>query len=101
MSRDSIAGNLTNIRAIINFVSKEHGLQPSSTFSVVYLGEPTVKKKRYVPTNSEMKKLQALCYSTDDEFRWLVALVSDTGIRLVEANGLLRADLDLRCSIPQ
>ena len=65
------------------------------------MGEPTVKKKRYVPTNSEMKKLQALCYSTDDEFRWLVALVSDTGIRLVEANGLLRADLDLRCSIPQ
>ena len=101
MSRDSIAGNLTNIRAIINFVSKEYGLQPSSIFSDVYLGEPTFKKKRYVLTNSEMKELQALCYSTDDELRWLVVLLSDTGIRLAEATGLLRADLDLRCSIPQ
>lgn len=100
LSKDSIARNLTNIRAIINFASKEHGLQPSSTFSGVYLGEPTVKKKRYVPTNSEMKKLQALCRYTDDELRWLVALVSDTGMRLAEATGLLKADLDLKCSIP-
>ena len=56
LSKDSIACNLTNTKVIINFVSKEHGLQPSSKFSVIYLGEPAVKKKRYVPTNSEMNE---------------------------------------------
>ena len=86
---------------LINFVLKEHGLQASLTLSGTYVGELAVKKKRYVLTNLEMKKLQALCYSTDDELRWLVALVRNTGIRLAEANGLFRADLDLRSSIPQ
>lgn len=100
LSKDSIARNLTNIRAIINFVSKENGLQPNMAFNGVYLGELTNKLKRYVPKIQEIRKLQAFCRSTDDDLRWLLGLISDTGMRLSEAAGLIKADVDVTCEIP-
>ena len=39
-----------------------------------------------------MKLLLDERYNADDEMRWLVALVADTGIRLAEGVGLLRSD---------
>ena len=88
LSSESIGRNLTSIRAIVNFVSKEEGLQPPLAFSGVYLGEPTRKTDRYVPTIAELRSLQARCRSSNDELRWLLALISDTGLRLSEALGL-------------
>jgi integrase len=38
--------------------------------------------------------------SIDDEARWLVALISDTGMRLSEAAGLHVDDIKLDCEIP-
>ncbi len=37
---------------------------------------------------------------TDDEARWLVALISDTGMRLSEAAGLSKEDIHLDEDIP-
>ena len=95
LSSESIARTISNVRAIINFVSKEEGLQPSQAFSGVYLGEPTKKVTRYVPDAKELKKLQRLCRSSDDEMRWLLALISDTGLRLSEALGLSKDEVFL------
>jgi len=95
LSSESIGRNLTSIRAIVNFVSKEEGLQPPLAFSGVYLGEPTRKTDRYVPTTTELRSLQARCRSSDDELRWLLALISDTGLRLSEALGLSCEDVCL------
>ena len=39
--------------------------------------------------------------SIDDEARWLVALISDTGMRLSEAAGLSVDDIKLDCEIPR
>ena len=100
LAQDSIARNLTNVRAIINFVLRECGLQPSQAFSGVYLGEPSKKVKRYVPTEYELRKLQSLCRKKDDELRWLLALISDTGMRLSEAIGLCRSDVILDAPHP-
>ena len=36
----------------------------------------------------------------DDDIRWLVALLSDTGMRLAEAAGLAISDLHLYVEIP-
>ncbi len=36
----------------------------------------------------------------DDEPRWLVALISDTGIRLAEACGLLHSDIQINDTVP-
>ena len=95
LSSESIGRNLTSIRAIVNFVSKEEGLQPPLAFSGVYLGEPTRKTDRYVPTTTELRSLQARCRSSDDELRWFLALISDTGLRLSEALGLSCGDVCL------
>ena len=69
-------------------------------FNGVYLGELTNKQKRYVPKIQEIRKLQAFCHSTDDDLRWLLGLMSDTGMRLSEAAGLIKADVDMTCEIP-
>jgi integrase len=76
-------------------VSKEEGLQPPLAFSGVYLGEPTRRTDRYVPTTTELRLLQARCRSSNDELRWLLALISDTGLRLSEALGLSCGDVCL------
>jgi integrase len=36
----------------------------------------------------------------DDDLRWLIALISDTGMRLAEGAGLLKEDLFLNTDIP-
>ena len=36
----------------------------------------------------------------DDDVRWLVALISDTGMRLAEAAGLLVSDIKLNADVP-
>ena len=50
-----------------------------------------------------MKNLRAIqkrCVEIDDELRWLVALVPDTGMRLAESTGLLVEDIKLDVDIP-
>ena len=39
--------------------------------------------------------MQSLCKDIDDEMRWLIALINDTGMRLGEAAGLLKEDIKL------
>ena len=39
--------------------------------------------------------MQSLCKDIDDEMRWLIALISDSGMRLGEAAGLLKEDIKL------
>ena len=100
LASESIGRNLTSIRAIVNFVSKEEGLKPPLAFSGVYLGEPARKMDRYVPTTTELRSLQARCRSSNDELRWLLALISDTGLRLSEALGLSCEDVCLDTPYP-
>ena len=44
--------------------------------------------------------MQSLCKEIDDDMRWLIALISDTGMRLGEAAGLLKEDIKLNDRIP-
>ena len=53
-----------------------------------------LKKRKPIPID-EIKKLQQRCYELDDELRWLLALISDTGLRLSEAVGLAISDIKL------
>lgn len=93
LAQDSIARNFTNIRAILNFALRENGLQASTAFSGVYFGEPVVPKKRYVPSTGELQTLVHQCRQTDDQVRWVLALIADTGLRLSEALGLCVSDV--------
>ena len=87
------------IKAIVNFCIKEQGLDCKNAFSGVYLPSEN-NKKRYPIKDTKLKRLQRECVLLDDDIRWLVALVSDSGMRLSEAVGLLGDDLVLDAEQP-
>ena len=97
LSRASIKRTLSVLRASINFTTRELGLKDIKVFSGVYLGEPealTHTTRRPIPIK-DVYKVQTLCRELDDEPRWLIALISDTGMRLSEASGLIVEDIKL------
>ena len=53
-----------------------------------------------MPVIDSPRAIQHACQTTDDEPRWLVALISDTGMRLNEAAGLAKEDIVLDADIP-
>ena len=88
----SVARIFGTVRAVINLALSEFGLAIVNPFSNVYFNQKEGVKKRLPVKTEDIKKVQAECYKADDEMRWLVALVADTGIRLAEGAGLLRSD---------
>ena len=66
LSSESIKRNLSNLRAIINFVSKELGLEPTLAFSGVYLGEDIEMIKRLPVAVEDIKWLQGFAV------RWMM-----------------------------
>ena len=97
LSRASIKRTLSVLTAAINFTTRELGLEDVKVFPGVYLGEPqglTHRTRRPIPIK-EVYKVQALCRKLDDEPRWLIALISDTRMRLSEATGLIVKDIKL------
>ena len=57
------------------------------------------KKRVSIPVET-IREIQQACYEIDDDRRWLIALISDTGMRLAEAAGLHIDDLHLAEEIP-
>lgn len=99
LAKDSIIRNFTNVRAVINFALQEAGLPSTSIFSNVYLWEERAPKKRYVPSEKEPTTITSLCRSQDDQMRWALALMCDTGLRLSEALGLHKDDVRFNANI--
>ena len=58
------------------------------------------KQHRESIPSKTIKYIQSLCREYDDDLRWLIALLSVTGIRLDEGVGLLKSDINLDCDIP-
>jgi integrase len=57
------------------------------------------KKRVSIPVET-IRQIQQSCIEHDDDMRWLVALISDTGMRLAEATGLHIDDLHLDEEVP-
>ena len=95
LSTGSIQRNFTSIKAMVSFTINELGLDCRNPFSGVYLAPETDKQKRQPLSVEQIRTLQRHCYDKDDDVRWLVALISDTGMRLAEAAGLMMKDLFL------
>ncbi len=78
----------------------EYELSHTSPFSrVVLRDEPRYsgRKSFELPT---LRKIQAECRDIDDPNRWLIALLSDSGLRLGEAVGLVAEDINLDAYYP-
>lgn len=101
LANASIKKAFACIKAIFNSAIKEHGLAIENPFSNIYLPSATEDAKKRIPISAmDLKLIQTECMRIDDDLRWLIALISDTGMRLAEAAGLKIDDLVLDDEIP-
>ena len=100
LSNSTVKRVFSSIRAIINLAINEFGLNILNPFSKVYLpSSSSVSINRVIPPE-DLIKIKSICKKEDDELRWIVALLSDSGMRLSEALGLTKEDINLNHSIP-
>ena len=100
MSSSSVKRVFSSVRAIMNLAIKEHGLAMTNVFNGTFIPEDNKSKERLPVPNDVIRRIQGECRSHNDEPRWLIALISDTGMRLSEACGLLSSDIVLDADIP-
>jgi integrase len=98
--RSSIKRAFASLRPMINLMIQEYGLDVKNPLANTYmLDEVSTSKRKPIPL-SAIRNIQSLCVELDDDIRWVVALVSDTGLRLAEACGLERNDIVLEDQVP-
>jgi len=96
----SVKRIFSSIRSIINLSISEEGISCTNAFSKTYMPENNNVEIRKPIPKKDIRHIQSLCREYDDDLRWLVALLSDTGMRLGEGVGLLKSDINLDCEIP-
>lgn len=100
LAGSSITRVFGTVRSVINFAASEIGIDLTNPFGRVYYDRKAGVEDRAPLPLDTIRTVQAECRKLDDDLRWLVALVSDTGMRLAEAAGLLKGDLQLDDPIP-
>ena len=96
----SVKRIFSSIRSIINLSISEEGISCINAFSKTYMPESNnVEIRKPIPIK-DIKHIQLLCREYDDDLRWLIALLSNTGMRLGEGVGLLKSDINLNSDIP-
>lgn len=100
LKASSVQRNFSCIKAVVSFAINEMGLDCSNPFQGVYLPSDEVPLKRKPIPMKQIISLQNLCVEIDDDIRHLIALISDTGVRLAEAVGLKKTDIVLDAETP-
>ena len=100
MNINSVKRVFNSVRSIINLNIREYGLEGTNAFSGTYMPDGFDTAKRKPIPNDILKIIQSQCQTSNDEPRWLVALISDTGMRLSEAAGLSKVDVYLNGEVP-
>ncbi len=100
LSSSSVKRTFSSIRSIVNFAIRENGLNCPNAFSNALIPDKDDQTRRIPIPTDYLKKIQSECVKLDDEVRWLIALISDSGMRLAEAAGLSKTDLVLKCDYP-
>ena len=95
LSSSSVKRCFASVRAITRLAITEQGLGIANPFAEIFIPADADKKKRPPIPNDVIQEIQAQCVHINDENRWLIALISDTGLRLSEALGLATADFYL------
>lgn len=100
LAGSSVSRVFNSVTAVFNFAVSEHALNIANPFTRIFHDKTAGVVKRLPIPSDDLCKVQALCKQYDDDVRWLIALVSDTGLRLAEAAGLLMRDIVLDADIP-
>jgi integrase len=96
----SVKRIFSSVKSIVNMAIKEQGLNISNPFAGIYMPDLDDVKKRKPISIDNIKKIQAACRKEDDDIRWAISLISDTGMRLSEAIGLRREDIVIDGEVP-
>ena len=96
----SVKRVFASVKAVVNLGITEFGLEVQNVFASVYLPDGRPSKPRMPIPDAGVLSIQRKCTRIDDEMRWLIALLSDTGMRLSEACGLTREDIIVRGELP-
>ena len=92
LTGSSITRNFSFLKAVINFALSEYALDIRNPFVGIYHDRNAgVLVRKPIPIEA-IRNLQSECHAIDDDMRWLIALISDTGMRLAEGAGLLKQD---------
>ena len=95
----SVTRNFSYVKAVINFALSEFALEIRNPFVGVYHDRSKgVGTRKPIPLDA-LRRVQSECVQIDDDIRWLVSLVSDTGMRMAEAAGLSVTDFNLQGDI--
>ena len=100
LAGSSVSRVFNSVTAVFNFAVSEYALSLTNPFTRIYHDKSAGVVKRLPVPDEDLRKVQALCRAEDDDVRWLVALVVDTGLRLGEAAGLLIQDIVLDADVP-
>ena len=99
-SQATVKRNLSNVRAIWNYIAREHGIKAVNPFANMNYGNAKAPVKRMPIPIEDIHKVQKLCFELDDDIRWIIAAVSDSGMRLAEVIGLTADDVHLDEEVP-
>ena len=100
LTSNSVKRIFASVRSIVQLTISENGLEIRNAFRGTYLPDKDDKRSRQPIPLDGIRDIQRQCRDLDDDMRWLVALISDTGMRLAEAVGLLVSDLVLEEEVP-
>ena len=100
MNGNSVTRVFGTVKSIISFAANESGITMINSFLGVYFDNKQGVTVRQPIPNDDIRVVQKVCIEKDDDIRWLVAMVADTGMRLAEAAGLHISDIHLEGDVP-
>ncbi|OAN77104.1 integrase [Jannaschia sp. EhC01] len=100
LAGSSITRVFGTVRSVINFAASEVGVEMTNPFGNVYYDRNAGVSSRAPLPIDAIRSIQGECRKLDDDLRWLIAMASDTGMRLAEVAGLLKSDLKLDGPVP-
>jgi integrase len=100
LSSSSVKRMFSAVKAIMQLSIAEYGLPCPNVFRGTFLPKKDdVRKRQPIPIET-IRSVQNECQTMDDDLRWLIAFLSDSGLRLAEAVGLLITDIRMDADIP-
>tara|TARA_B100000683_G_scaffold148604_1_gene143946 strand:- start:231 stop:1121 length:891 start_codon:yes stop_codon:yes gene_type:complete len=99
MNINTVKRVFASVRSSINLTMREHSIEGSNAFSGTFMPDRGDASTRQPFPADKLRTIQQSCQTTENEPRWLVALISDTGMRLSEAVGLAIEDIVLDADI--
>ena len=100
LALSSVTRVLRTIKAVINFAIQEEESELSNPFKGLFVDKSIRPKKRMPVPLNDLQRVQQQCWHTDDELRWIVVAISDTGCPMAEIVGLSKTDVRLDGVIP-